>query len=153
MGPEGRLADAYLVFKQPGGPVETGAKRGNPLPIDTSGSAGEFAERTQMSRDLVPNARDHHAVGLMLVLGAGLGAVIGAAIGAGAGDVAGWVVMGLPAGASVGLAIGAVFSKPGPRPEAMAPRWMTAEDDGPSFATAAPVHDRPHPDPSRRPAA
>ena len=101
-----------------------------------------------MNRVPESSARDRHAVGLALVLGAGFGAVIGAAIGAGLGDVGRWMGMGIPAGISIGLAVGAVFSKPGRPTEGAASRW-TSVDDGP----APRAHDAPRSDPSRLPAA
>jgi hypothetical protein len=137
-----------------GGPVGPKAKRGNPPSIGSSGSAGEFhpvrpeTETTPMSRNAGTNARDQHAVGIALALGAGLGAVIGAAIGTGLGDVGRWMGMGIPAGVSIGLAVGAVFSKPGRPTEGAASRW-TSVDDGP----APLAHDAPRSDPSRLPAA
>jgi hypothetical protein len=146
-----------LSSLEPGGPVGSKAKRGNPPSIDSSGSAGVFQpdrpemESTPMTRNAGSSARDRHAVGLALVLGAAFGAMIGAAIGAGLGDVGGWMGMGIPAGASIGLALGALFSKAGPRSEASASRWTTV-DDGPSSGSPL-THDPPRSDPSRLPAA
>ena len=103
-----------------------------------------------MSRNAESNPRDQHAVGIALALGAVFGAVIGAAIGTGLGDVGRWMGMGIPAGVSTGLAIGAVFSKPGPRNEGAASRWMSV-DDGPSSAPL--TNDPTQSNPSRLPAA
>ena len=145
-----------LSSLEPGGPVGSKAKRGNPPSIGSSGSAGAFqpdrpeAESTPMSRNHGSSARDQHAVGLVLALGAGLGAMIGAAIGVGLGDVGRWMGMGIPAGVSIGLAVGAMFSKPQPRSQGAAPRW-TFVDDGPSHTPV--THDPPRSDPSRLPAA
>ena len=103
-----------------------------------------------MSANPGPNAREPHAVGLVLVLGAGFGAVIGAAIGWGLGDTGRWMGMGIPAGVSIGLAVGALFSRPA-RTESESSRW-TSIDDGPASVAPLP-HDPPRSDPSRLPAA
>jgi phage tail tape-measure protein len=140
--------------QEPGGPVGSKAKRGNPPSAGSSGSAAEFhpveAETTPMSRNSQTIAPNPQAVGLALAVGAVFGAVIGAALGAALGDVGTWMAMGIPAGVSIGLAAGAWFSKPSRRSEGAASRW-TAVDDGP--LSAAPLTQGSTPDTSRLPAA